>query len=107
MLGDLRGRGAHPAANGMDQDPLTRLQPPTRDQSIVCREEGLGDRGRFSERQVRRHRQRFVLVDHDELGLGATADQAHHPVAHLPSSAATHRFDLAGVLEARNVGRPA
>jgi len=42
------------------------------------------------------------------VGLGPAAYQPHHPVAHPPlSNARPYRLYLAGVLQPRNVGRPA
>jgi len=108
LVGQLDGRGAHPAPGRVDQHPLARLEVPSLHQRVVGGEKRLGNRGRIRRRQIGGHRQHLVLVHHHEFGVGSSTHQAHDPVARLPAGyVRTQALDLPGVLQPWNVLRPA
>ena len=106
-MGDLDGRRADAAADGVDQHALAGCEPALGQQGVVRGDERLGDRRGLDEVEVRRDRHRHPLVRHDVLGLPAAADDPEDPVADLERAGDVRpqRIDLAGILEARDVGR--
>ena len=107
MLRDLRRRRPDPAADRVHQHPLPGGEASPRDQGIVRGEKGLRHGGRRLIAERVGDRQCLILVHREQLGHRATADQSHHPVAHLPAGDAPNRLDLARVLHAGDVGGPA
>ena len=82
-VGDLDGRRADAAADGVDQHAPAGFEPPLGEQGIVRGDERLGDRRRLDEVEVRRDRHRHPLVRQDVLGLAASADDPEDSVADL------------------------
>ena len=101
------GRRADAAADGVDQDPLARPQPRLGLQGVVRSEEDLGDSRGLLEVEVRGDRHGHPLGRDDVFGLPPAADDPEDPVADLerPGDARPERLDLAGELQARDVGR--
>jgi len=89
--GKLHRGGSDPARHRVHQHAFPPGEPAPGDQRVIGGEKGLGYRRRLGERQVRRDRQRLLLVHDHEFGVRAAADQTHDPVPGAPAGhAVTH-----------------
>jgi hypothetical protein len=105
---ELHGGHADAARGTMHEQPLPHQQLSLGEQRVVRGREDLRDAARGVPVELVGHRHRDTLADERQLGLTAAGDDAHHAVARLESLDATADIDdLAGQLEARDVGRRA
>ena len=105
--GQLHHGRSQAAADGMQQHPFGRGQPSPRHQSIPAGQEGFGNRRGHLDGHAVGHRQHFILMHHDELGVGPAAHQTHDRVSDSPPAGLrATRFDQAGVLQTGDVRRP-
>ena len=108
-VGNLCRRRADAAADGLDQDRLSRAEPTLGNQGIVCGQEDLGNRRRRHEVEVSRDRHCHPLVRYQVLGLRSAGHDPEDTIADLerPRHVRPKRIDLARVLQPRNVrGNP-
>jgi hypothetical protein len=90
----------------MDQHGLARLQRAAFEHIVPDREECLRNRAGFHHAERRDDRQRVALVHRHVFGVAAAGDERRDLVAGLPAlHAVAERHDLAGDLEAWNIGR--
>ena len=105
---ELDRRHADAARRAVDEQPLADDQPGLREERVVGGRERLGDAAGRGPVELLGHRHRGALVHDRELGLAATADDGHDAVAQLEADRVpARRDDLAGQLEAGDVGRRA
>jgi len=104
----LHARGADAAGGALHEQALARAQAGLREQRVVSCREDLRQPARLRPVQRARDRHELALVHRAQLGLPATADDAHHAIA-LREALGTRpaRGDLAGELEPRDVLRRA
>jgi hypothetical protein len=92
----------------VDEEPLAQLEAHLGEESVMGSDEDFGDSRCFLERKKRGDRQCLALLDDDVFGIAATTNKSHDPIARLPQlDSLAHRLHLTGVLEARDLRRPA
>jgi hypothetical protein len=96
---ELNGRGADAAGGAVDEETLARQEERLGEQRVVRGRERLHEPARRRPVHELRDRQGVPRVGHDQLGLGAAAEQCEHAFARID--------DLAGTLEPWNVDRHA
>ena len=102
---ELDGGHADAAGRAVDEQPLADGQAGLGEERVVGGGEDLGDAARGGPVELVGDRHRGALVHDRVLGLAAAGDDRHHAVARLEAAdAAAARDDLAGELEARDVG---
>jgi hypothetical protein len=102
-------RGGPDAARGaVDEQALARAEAGLGEQRVVRGREHLGQAAGGGPVQALGHGHELALVDDAALGLPAAAHDRHHPVAGGEApGAGPERLDLAGELQAGDVGRRA
>ena len=101
-----RGR-ADAAGRAGDEHAVAERQARLPEERVVGGRVHLHEAAGLRPAQAGGHPERVRLVHHGQLGLGAAADERHHPVADgEPGHARAHGGHLAGHLEARDVLRP-
>jgi hypothetical protein len=105
---ELHGRDPDAAGGAVYEDVLAHCQAALREQRVVGRGEHLGEPARLLPGEAGGHGERRPLVDDGQLRLATPADHRHHPVAGAePLRGRAGRDDLAGQLQARDIGRAA
>jgi hypothetical protein len=88
------------------QEALAGAEAGLGEEHVVRGREHLGEAARGGPVQAVRDRHQLALVHHCELPLAASADDRHDPVALGEAlGAGAESGDLAGQLQARDVGR--
>ena len=105
---ELHRGHADAARRAVDEQPLADRQARLGEERVVGGGEDLRDAARGGPVELVRDRHRGALVHDRELRLAAAGDDRHHAVAGLEAAgAAPAGDDLAGELQARDVGRDA
>ena len=88
----------------MDQHGFARYELALQEQRVEGGEKHLGDRGCLLEVEALGHGHELALVDGDQRGVAAPAEQRHHAVARAPlRDALADALDDAGHLEPEQV----
>ena len=104
--GQLDRGGADPTGGAVDADPLAQAELALREQGVVGGGVVLGEAAGLGPADALGHREGDDLGHDGQLGLAGAGDDRHHPVARAePPAAGADGHDLAGQLEAGQVGR--
>ncbi|CAM6000538.1 unnamed protein product [Sphagnum balticum] len=103
--GDLNGRRANTAAEGVNQNKFTCAQASLRNHGIICGDKCLRNGSSIGETQQIRDVIDRSMMDDNVFGIGAAADKTKNAIADLKTfDVWPELFDFAGKFKPRYIG---